>query len=73
MEYFIAYASGYLIAFAWTIKKMWNHKDIQGPKPLKLLFSAIMGVMSWMLVLIYILMWIYENDKPNDNGNITAY
>lgn len=73
MEYaFITYAAGFIVAAIWTALKLWNHQDIPGPKPLKLLFSIIMGVMSWVLVLIYILMWIYQNDKPEDNGNITA-
>ena len=72
MEYALItyYTIGFILATIWTAKKLWRNNDIKGTKPLKMLFSAILGVMSWPLVAVYILMWIYENDKPDDNSNI---
>ena len=72
MEYaLITYAIGFILATIWTAKKLWKFKQIEGTKPLKILFSATIGLMSWILVAVYILMWIYENENTEDNSNIT--
>ena len=40
-------------------------------KFLKILFSILLGLMSWFLVAVYVLMWIYKREEPEDHSNIT--
>lgn len=68
----ITYTIGFILATIWTAMKLWNLNEIKGTKPLKTLFSAIIGLMSWLLIIVYILMWIYENDDIGDNSNIIS-
>lgn len=79
MELVIIYASGWLIATIITICKLWksdllnNEKDIKPfeEKFLKILFSVLLGLMSWFLVAVYVLMWIYKREELEDPSNIT--
>ncbi len=79
MELVIIYASGWLIATVITLFKLWksdllnNEKDIKPSeeKFLKILFSILLGLMSWFLVAVYVLMWIYKREEPEDRSNIT--
>lgn len=79
MELVIIYAAGWLVATVITICKLWKsdilntEKDMKPfeEKSLKILLSALLGVMSWILVAIYVLMWIYKREELQDHSNIT--
>lgn len=79
MEIVIIYATGWLIATVITIFKLWKSdllNNEKGIKPseekfLKILFSILLGLMSWFLVAVYTLMWIYQREELKDHSNIT--
>lgn len=79
MELAITYASGWLVAAVITIVKLWksdilNTETDMKPleeKSLKILFSILLGLMSWLLVAVYVLMWIYKREELEDQSNIT--
>ena len=79
MELLTIYASGWLIATVITLFKLWKSdllNNEKGMKPseekfLKILFSILLGLMSWFLVAIYVLMWIYKREELEDHSNIT--
>lgn len=79
MELLTIYASGWLIATVITLFKLWKSdllNNEKGMKPseekfLKILFSILLGLMSWFLVAIYVLMWIYQREELKDHSNIT--
>lgn len=79
MEIVIIYATGWLIATVITIFKLWKSdllNNEKGVKPseekfLKILFSILLGLMSWFLVAVYTLMWIYQREELKDHSNIT--
>lgn len=79
MEIAIIYAAGWLIATIITACKLWKSDLLQSEKEmkafeeksLKILFSALMGLLSWFLVAVYTLMWIYQREELKDRSNIT--
>ena len=79
MELVIIYASGWLISTIITICKLWKSDLITTEKEmkpleekfLKILFSVLLGLMSWFLVAVYVLMWIYKREELEDHSNIT--
>lgn len=79
MELAITYAAGWLVATIITICKLWksdilNTENDMKPleeKSLKILFSILLGLMSWLLVAVYVLMWIYKREELEDHSNIT--
>lgn len=79
MEIAIIYATGWLIATVITMFKLWKSGLLQSEKEmkpfeeksLKILFSALIGLLSWFLVAVYTLMWIYQREELKDHSNIT--
>lgn len=56
MKPMIFYAIGYVIAAVWTAVWLCREKLEEG-YGFRILFSIIMGVLSWALVVIYLMAW----------------
>ena len=57
------YLVGYAIASAWTFAKMWRKDFCKEPRWVRLLFSLILGLSSWLLVFVYAIRLFYEKSE----------
>ena len=55
-EILIFYLAGYAVAAIWTAVWLLREKVEEG-YGFRILFSIIMGALSWMLVIIYLMAW----------------
>ena len=58
------YLIGYLAAAVWTAVWLCREKLEEG-YGFRILFSVIMGFLSWMLVCIYLIVYFGEKDTDN--------
>jgi hypothetical protein len=56
MKLMIFYAIGYVIAAVWTA--VWVlREEVEESKAFRIGFAAVMGALSWVLVIIYLMAW----------------
>lgn len=55
-EILIFYLAGYAVAAIWTAVWLLREK-VEESYGFRILFSIIMGALSWMLVIIYLMAW----------------
>lgn len=63
------YLVGYAVAAFWTFVKMWRKNFCKEPRWVRLLFSLILGLSSWLLVSVYAMRSFYEHSKCEDETN----
>ena len=61
--FIIFYLVGYAVASAWTFAKMWRKDFCKEPRWVRLLFSLILGLSSWLIVAVYAIRLFYEQSE----------
>lgn len=56
MKLLVFYLSGYVIAAVWTAAWLLR-EDVQESRLFRIGFAAVMGALSWALVVIYLMAW----------------
>lgn len=64
MKLMIFYAIGYVIAAVWTAAWLLR-EDVKESRLFRIGFAAVMGALSWVLVIIYLIAWC---DGRRENG-----
>jgi len=62
MTFVKIYIAGYVLATLMTMGILLMN-EFEEPKWIKVVFSFIVGLMSWIIVLIYILFFIIDKEK----------
>ena len=62
-EIAIFYLIGYVVAVIWTAVWLCREKLEEG-YGFRILFSVVMGLLSWMLVGIYLIVYFGEKETP---------
>lgn len=56
MKLLVFYLSGYVVAAVWTAAWLLR-EDVKESRLFRIGFAAVMGALSWMLVIIYLMAW----------------
>ncbi len=56
MKLLVFYLSGYVIAAVWTATWLLR-EDVKESRLFRIGFAAVMGALSWVLVIIYLIAW----------------
>lgn len=56
MKLLVFYLSGYVIAAVWTAVWVLREK-VEESKALRICFAAVTGILSWALVVLYLITW----------------
>lgn len=60
------YSIGYVVAAVWTAVWLLREKLEEG-YGFRILYSVIMGFLSWLMVCIYVIVYFGEKDTDNKN------
>lgn len=64
MKLLVFYLSGYVVAAVWTAAWLLR-EDVKESRLFRIGFAAVMGALSWVLVIIYLMAWC---DGRRENG-----
>lgn len=64
MKLLVFYLSGYLVAAVWTAAWLLR-EDVKESRLFRIVFAAVMGALSWVLVVIYLMAW-YDGRRKHD-------
>lgn len=56
MKLLVFYLSGYVIAAVWTAAWLLR-EDVKESRLFRIGFAAVMGALSWVLVIVYLMAW----------------
>lgn len=56
MKLLVFYLSGYVVAAVWTAAWLLR-EDVKESRLFRIGFAAVMGALSWVLVIIYLMAW----------------
>ncbi len=56
MKLLVFYLSGYVVAAVWTAAWLLR-EDVKESRLFRIGFAAVMGALSWALVVIYLMAW----------------
>lgn len=56
MKLLVIYLSGYVVAAVWTAAWLLR-EDVKESRLFRIGFAAVMGALSWALVVIYLMAW----------------
>ena len=56
MKLLVFYLSGYVVAAVWTAAWLLR-EDVKESRLFRIGFAAVIGGLSWMLVIIYLMAW----------------
>lgn len=63
-ELLTLYLIGYVVATVWTTVWLLREK-VEESYGFRILFAAIMGLLSWVIVCIYLIVYFGEKDNKN--------
>lgn len=64
MKLLVFYLSGYVVAAVWTAAWLLR-EDVKESRLFRIVFAAVMGALSWVLVVIYLMAW-YDGRRKHD-------
>ncbi len=64
MKLLVFYLSGYVVAAVWTAAWLLR-EEVEEGRVFRIVFAAVMGALSWVLVIIYLMAW-YDGRRKHD-------